>query len=246
MKQNEGGIELSRPEIAALLAHASSDETRPHICCVHFRMSTSVLVETTDGHRLARLSGSAPNYNGPVADWLASREVVEAAADSCRRMKADFVRFMPPGYAIVSDPGFVHETVTTPTIAEDVKFPPTDHVIPTYSIDGLGLPSELNGDYIADLGLVAKAANAEFIREMLPGCKTQKERAQVRATHKFGITVYPAQGELDPVAFTCGPWLVIIMPRRMDSDRRCFANIVSKAAKEFEDEKKTKKSGRAA
>jgi hypothetical protein len=230
MKISEnGGFELSRPEIAALLAHASTDKTRADLCGVHFVLTPAGgFVEASDGHRLLRNAFQGPPLGARDADWIASRADVGAAADACRRVKGDFVRFLPGGYEIVVWPGLVSAEHSRETRPVGAKFPPCSHFFaeaPAW--DGLGLPSEVSGAYFADIGLVSAAANTEWIRETLPSCKTAKERAALRAQARYGIQIFPARGELDPVRFACGSWRVVLMPRRADAPQRdSFERVV--------------------
>lgn len=220
----DGGIELLRSEIAALLAHASTDKTRARICGVHFVTGDAPLAESTDGHRCARVLGSG---SGPSADWIHSRATVEAAADLCRRMKADHVRFTPTGYVVLE------HAVEAPPV--NAVFPPTSRIIPTFGHEELGLPSEVNADYLADTALVTRAANDAWDREWFPRCRTARERREYRKHVHYGLVMHPAKGALDPLVFTSGPWLVILMPRCGDCDRRKpFAKLVIAAAKSFE------------
>lgn len=228
-------VQLSRLEIAALLAHACKDETRAGIFALHFEIGLAPVrlatVEATDGHRFARFRTSL--FEGEPARWVVPVDVAEEAAGIARRVGAQFVRFTPTGYVITDVESII------PGMPTPVEFP--RYPMPTPDNEGLGLPSDVNPAYLADLVLVSKAVRAALLEIDLETCRTAKDRKQARSLGPPPVSMYPARGELDPVLFTCATWTVLIMPcRRAVTRARTFVKIVKDAARALEGERAAK------
>lgn len=87
MLANKTGIQLSKPEIAALLAFVGDDRLNS----VHFRVTDAKLFAcATNGKRAVECSAS--NDGGEVGEWIVDRTFLEAArrlldADTCALLK---------------------------------------------------------------------------------------------------------------------------------------------------------------
>lgn len=222
-------VQLSRLEIAALLAHACKDETRAGIFALHFEIGLAPVrlatVEATDGHRFARFR--TYRFEGEPARWVVPTHVVDCADDIARKKGAKFVRFTPTGYEIDDTASFCSD------MPIPVGFP--RYPMPTPDSEGLGLPSDVNPAYLADLVLVSKAVRAARLELDLETCQTAKDRKQARSLDPPPVSMYPAREELDPILFTCATWTVLIMPCRRGLSRpRPFAKIVKDAARALE------------
>lgn len=235
MRQHEsGGFALSRAELVALVAFASSDETRAHLNAVCFDVGKGRVV-TTDGHRLAqcqatRSPGPQPEVRFLIA--LADCKAMIRAAKPKHTICFDFTASAPTPKGVRTfvvevrivdtsvypdpyDSGFPEDLQTRmrprPVNAE---FPPTDQVIPRMPHKGQPAISyyAVNASYLADLAVVVKAG-------------TCNDRCG-------GIQLFLPDSELDPMlARTKGDdcdWTLVIMPMR-DTDPRPAAEPAAKA-----------------
>lgn len=204
---------LTNAEARALLAFASTDETRPMLAAVCVDWSGG-RVMATDGHRLAYVNGSPKGIGQTVlarSVWAAAckasagksglvvvtRVGLDAAtvhagawpigAPDCEALAKD-----PPadwGFALTKLPGGA---------AADVAYPPVDQVVPNYaSAEREPVKPEplgVNPAYLADLVAVTKAAGAR------------------------GVLMHHGT-PLDPIEFevsgTEGAWRVVVMPMRV-------------------------------
>lgn len=140
-------IILSKSELSALLAFASTDATRTHLCGV--ALDPSGILFATDGHRL--LAWQCPE--------LTAHRAVMSREDLAKVVKAAGVKDTIQ-LALHADHATAWIGSANFRIAfSDLKPPPCREVIPDYS--GI-TPSEsgltgLNADYLADLAKVTKA-----------------------------------------------------------------------------------------
>lgn len=181
-------VSFSKADLVALLAHASKDVTCSR-AAVYFDANTGRAF-ATDGHRLAirKGDGQAPWY------YVASRTALEAAA---KTPKAVTFILSPSNGDIVamSKSSAKLATIQAPHVTDSknnrVPLLPVDQVV--------GAPASshvrqmVNPRYLADLVHVADAAGETMVR------------------------AYPAADERDPAQFHVGPWIVTIMPGRLDA-----------------------------
>jgi DNA polymerase III sliding clamp (beta) subunit (PCNA family) len=145
MQAIDDTIEITKAEARALLKHASTDETRKHLCSVLFELNGKATAVATDGHRLARCEVE----NGSGFEWtaLVPRTTLEEAAKLASAKVP--IRVKPQKITVGA------ATVTYEE-RQDVKFPPYQQVIPERSDDpkpGVAV----NTAYLASLDLVGKA-----------------------------------------------------------------------------------------
>ncbi len=183
---------FTRPELLALLAFISTDETRTHINSLGVFPSRR-RVAATDGKRLAVLHAvEGPAVNGK--DFVVPRAAIELACDIMRneqRIPEIIIhrdRIESPILEIFS------VRFTSP---EGYPFPPYEQIIPP------ALPADqtplacigLDAQYLADIALIAAA--------------------RPPTAPRYGILHMPA-GPLDPILFVHGRWQVVLMPFRDD------------------------------
>lgn len=188
-----GSVQITKPELVALLAFASKDTTRPHVWCVHFDIPNGVAA-ATDGHRLVRARAALPckldakAFSVPrdraeqIAKALVAKDVAEirdGSAAICRR-HAMTDALLPPTQTI------------TWNATTGQPFPPYDAVIPPFDRRRAGVPVELNPKYIADATLIAAASGAK------------------------GIIIHPGDESHSPCVFAAGLWMALVMPRRRE------------------------------
>ena len=182
-------VSFSKADLVALLAHASKDETRAHLAAVHFDGYTGRAF-AADGHRMAIRKGDGE------APWcyVVGRAALEAAA---KTPKAAVYILHPSTGDIVamSKANAKLATIQAPhvTDAKGARVP----VLPVDQIVGAPASSHVrqmvNPRYLADLVYVADAAGETMVR------------------------AYPAADEGDPMQYHVGPWIVEIMPGRLDA-----------------------------
>jgi hypothetical protein len=200
----EGSFYLSKPELRALLAHASEDETRPHVCGVGFFPQKGAAC-ATDGHRLALLEC---DEKSDVAAFIVSRATLEAAMKACpakgaigvsrERLTVHEAAALGPALSTIAPT----MTLAVPPVL--ASFPPYEHIIPgDYRGNADREPAPcfgVNARYLADVALCAAAC--------------EKIKGTSKTLHEPHLVFYPPTGYLDPMIATVGPWLVLLMPAR--------------------------------
>ncbi len=221
MKATDQGIELTKADLVALLAHASKDDALSGYW-IGFRVRGGrVEIEATDGHRGIRVSCAAwagdvdrafeierPDLDRLVGAIGRGRLVVRLPRDADAAAKLD----------VIDPDGGLHmygcpvRTQAYPRL--DALF---RAVVATDT--ALGGCVALNGDYLAAVSLVSAAANEENRR-------TKLKRGESRPC--FPVVVYPTIDPMDPVYIACdapnldapAEWRVLIMPVRFFRDDR--------------------------
>ncbi len=220
-------LTMTRAELRALLAHASTDETRPHLCALHYTPgSCPPEVFATDSHRLLVGACQGPDR---VGDAPSPVSILRGTLDSAMRLArgaAALIRitFGPPesdekpsGYQLTA-PGHVSVQVYDSPIAlqtdrpvggffckldPTVKPPPIDHIMASVAPDrAYGERSPFvafNPSYLGDLKLVLAAAADT-------------------GTANGGVKLFAPRAPLDPVYLECGLWRGILMPMRPDEE----------------------------
>ena len=182
-------VSFSKADLVALLAHASKDETRAHLAAVHFDGYTGRAF-AADGHRMAIRKGDGE------APWcyVVGRAALEAAAKTPKA--AVYILHPSTGDIVAMSKATAKlATIQAPhvTDAKGARVP----VLPVDQIVGAPASSHVrqmvNPRYLADLVYVADAAGETMVR------------------------AYPAADEHDPMQYHVGPWIVTIMPGRLDA-----------------------------
>ena len=214
-------LDLTRAELRALLAHASTDETKPHLAAIIVEPGACPpRVWTCDASRAAVAVAQCPDTVGSVEQTAIV--VPRAPLDQAIRLaggrgRTIRVRIGPREDSPDHGPTVLGAPVGTisievldengaPTGAAfwakrcDAQPPAIDNVLP----DPEPLPGvragycHLNPAYLGDLRHVVAAAESD----------------PHPAATVAGIRLYSPTGEVDPVAFTCGAWTVVIMPQK--------------------------------
>ncbi|MBM3992495.1 MAG: hypothetical protein FJ298_16065 [Planctomycetes bacterium] len=196
MHIEESTYTLTALELKALLAHASDDETRPQLCAVAFRGSCAY---ATDGHRMARLDGEGEGI-GP--EYLCPTKPLALAVKAAGAKGRVFVDAASDTLIATDAKGATVGTFAAPR-APGVQAPPYEVVLQPSHEPGHTGPVGLNPEYLGDLAL-ARAASP-----LVRGPNGGKGKPPTVAI-QFGAS------NLDPVRCTVGPWLVVIMPMRLD------------------------------
>lgn len=237
MELQANTLELTKAELRALLAHASTDEARPHLC--------SIVVEpgacpprawACDGHRAAVCAAQCRDTVGSVertaivVPRAPLDQAIRLAGPSGRTIR---LRIGPRADAPDQGPttlgapaGVISiEVIDGQTGAStgaafwttrtDAIPPPIDDVMP--DPDPTPGPRaafvHLEPSYLADLRHVVAAAESD---------------PHPHATLS-GIRVYSATGEKDPMSFTAGAWTCIIMPREGEAGGEVRSRAVKPA-----------------
>ena len=188
-------FELTKPDVIALLAFASTDWTREAISQVYFEPQKG-RVTATDGTALAAAQNCGrsehPGFGVP-------RATLEQAKALLRR-KAHVLRVSRDGDAVLLvavDTGTDEQLGQVRTLPTTVHFPPVDQVIPagghTNSCGLIGFDCAL----LARLSKVQKAADADGARFAIPEAELDPLRVDVDDV-KAGTS-----------------WVCVVMPRRM-------------------------------
>jgi hypothetical protein len=193
---DDGGwsVTVTKLELKALAAHASKDDTRPHINGICLQ-PTDMRVCATDGHRIAAVT--AFGVEGIVADAV----IVPLAAIKAmlRQPHAEWVLW-PDGRAEAGGKDDASSVTFKPV---DAKFPPVEQILKYDVRPNPGPAFGLNVKYLADLKLVVDAANFDGKGEP-------------------SVAVCPPVEPLDPIVFFTGKWQVVLMPLRCDAaDKAC-------------------------
>jgi hypothetical protein len=215
MKIDRDTLELTRAELKALLAFASTDETRPHLCGVAIALGACPpRAYASDGHRLIVGACTGDRVGGTVnAPTMIARPELENACKLARPSDRVRIALGPPAEtesvrALAAPVGIASIQVIDAKglavagfwqgLQPDVTPPPVEHLIPdpTSYPDTRAGWTTLNASYLAALALMRDAAASDP-----PQC--------VPTT---AIRIHTPPTELDPILFDCGAWLALIMP----------------------------------
>lgn len=199
MRVWEAGIDLSRAEILALLAHADDADSRVYLYALHFYCGPYVTrVSAANGHVAACVETNA--RSGSELEWLVPRpEVEKAARMAVGKGVATFGRPIDDG----GSRGIIQvASAVLPYKTVDANFPDHNLLFPPRTRDQLGAASRFDGEFLSGVALVAKAAN--------------EQQAKKRDRKLFGMTVFPALDPKDPILFRCHTdsdrWQVSVLP----------------------------------
>lgn len=200
-------VRLAREELVGLLDHASTDETRPHVCGVYLDHGRRTWA-ATDGHRLAVLTRDKMTR---AALQAARAEGTRRGVIFTRASLARVAKLTPASGAITFELG---ESGTWRAITLDkrgvpvgaalaldvataAQFPPWADVFPTASLD---VPEDEEERKIAAPRAIAWAANGQYISDAFAfvgrGGEIQKTNALVVAPESPSdpITIRDAAG----------------------------------------------------
>jgi hypothetical protein len=168
-------LEVSLPVAKALLAFASKDATRQHICGVAIEDGK---VCATDGHTAVMFDGAIVVAGGEraaadVNSRVWARSLVETAVKVARAEKRDTILLQ---YGLM--------------LPVDVRFPPLARVMPDDGIEGNDCPIGFNPSYTANLAAVAKACGHDGV--MLTSLRGALDPIGFRATGTEGISARAA------------------------------------------------------
>lgn len=157
---------LTKADVRALLAFASRDATRPHLCQVHFEPAEG-RATATDGHSLVRVAncGRDPRAGGfgvSVGDFRRASKLVTRKHDELRvRHESGKVRFtaVRGDDALLASAAARATDMAFPPLADSL-FPPTDGA-PAAPVIGVDMA------LLARVELVQKAAGAAGVRVRL-------------------------------------------------------------------------------
>lgn len=199
MKFNSTTVEFTKSELRALLAHASDDETRPHVAAVYFD-GRDKLAAATDGHRLAVCVGE-----GEARTWisLVPRAVLDTAVKTAKAESFVLHFAVRTIEAFGKAPKFGGNTASRlATFTYDapkddaLSFPPFRQIMTPAAANGV--ITGFNAEYLADLALVQRAA-----KETSNAC---------------GVLFCAPDALLAPAKCIIGSWTVMIMPMRVEND----------------------------
>ena len=191
-----GSVSFTKAQLKALVAHASTDTTRPHVSSVYFNASEGAAV-STDGHRMAVCEGEGR------APWtyLVPRDAAETAL---RAKGAETFILNVATFDVCAFDKANRKIATIPAEqpkngeGKPVAFPPYRQVMSTPS--DRGVSQGCDARYLADVRLVAEAVPS--------------------SARTYGVVFHPGPGSLDPAIVKVGPWTVMIMPMRLgDEDK---------------------------
>lgn len=183
-------VSLTKAEFTALLAHASTDETRPNRFGVYFDAPRMRGV-ATDACRLAICEGE-----GDKGEWtyLVPRD---AAMVALKAKGAETFVITPANGDIAAMDKANRKVGTFPAPqAHGAEFPPYEHV--ATAAPSSHVRQAFNTKYLGDLRYVTDAA--------------------LQSSQWQSITCYPAEDELSPAQFRVKNWTVYLMPARIGND----------------------------
>ena len=207
MIQKHNQCVLTRGECRALLRYASTDEARVALNCITIDWPSGAVI-ATDGHRLVRVNGQAPQPERTPT--IVPRDAFERASKLCRKAEH--------GVRVTVD-------ATTSSITLDAIGPG--------NVDGASIAQCLGPDaYPCDvLGCVTvQQRDVEPVPYQQAIERPEGERASSvgfnaayladlllvqTAADASGVTVR-TYGALDGAHITCGSWLVVQMPMRIE------------------------------
>jgi hypothetical protein len=148
MYATDDSIEITKAEIKAILEHASTDATRPHLAGALFQLNGHAIAVSTDGHRLARCK--VPAAGQAAWECVVPRAALERAAKTASVKDMISVR---PGKLSIGDVAVPFEQ------NPDVKFPPYEQVIPRERPEKCHGGVAVNPAYLASLHVIGKSLN---------------------------------------------------------------------------------------
>ena len=206
---------LSRSELKAIIAHASTDDTRAHLNGVGFDVANGCAV-ATDGHRLAVLREELCVIGAPFeADTkvtIVRLATLERAAKMIPRGGSLRVQVTSPITATLTaleKSGAPGAVLNAEMSDSRDRFPPYVVILPAaVEFGAFPLPTRVgfNANYLADLALVQAAAN----------------EAAGKPKTLIGMDVQFPSTALDPMRVTCRSWLVVITAVCIDNGRGDF------------------------
>ncbi len=149
-------FELDKPELRAVMAFASADETREHLNAVHFDAEAGAVV-ATDGHTMIRCNSMAKGkgaFTVPLAALQLAAKVMTRKAhvlrvsrfkDDCAAVEVfDTTNERSPKRVAGWTPGTVD------------NFPPYDAVVGGLNHESAACKYGINPEYLARLALLGK------------------------------------------------------------------------------------------
>lgn len=195
---------LTRRELMALLAFASEDETRPHVCGVGFSPTRGTAAATT-GHYIAELSSERGHplppefalgtYEAP--DFVVPRGALTMALRATGKDDAAGVDVHPSKLIVHVDKdttATIPLSLMTADLKPKVTFPPYAPLFDKANMDvgrDTAIAVALNPKYLALIAAVGDATGEEM------------------------VTVHMPSSFLDPLLVTVESWRVLIMPGRI-------------------------------
>jgi hypothetical protein len=184
MRYSESGLILKKAELTALLGFCSKDKERPHLCVVQFRVRDGrVYAYATDGKRAVEADGHAvPTvvYN----EWTVRRECLDQARralDGSQVLRLAF-SFASLNEAYIEEQGLEVASLSWPEDAasSQASFPAVDQIVRLPHASGeVARCAGIAAQYLADIRLMAKAANVEAVDCYPP--RTNRDPAYFRA-----------------------------------------------------------------
>lgn len=209
---SQNAVELSKAEVRALLAHASTDTTRPHLNAVYFDGRDTVAM-ATDGHRglVAKGTGEAGQWH-TLVPYEALKNASAGKAATLRvtvtGMAGSIVALDKKGAPIATvayEWPYRESTYKGVTTREHGEFPPLKTVMPRG--EKTGSLTGVNAEYLAGVALVQDAA---------------REASDARCV---GAIVLPPSDALGPLKFIVGAWTVTIMPMRIGEEAAAMRTV---------------------
>jgi hypothetical protein len=191
MQKNEDKLILSRAELRALLAHASKDQTRPHLYGLFIAVDAG-FVAATDGHRLAVVRADEG-----VTDWgndkghIIARSAIETAVKVARAKGEITFSAEPNGVTIEAweaTAGIGRATYSAAWGRVEATYPPIRQVIPAYWHERVETQSEAQqraarGEEVQQVRESAQCwgANGKYVAEAieLVGASSDYDRGNV-------------------------------------------------------------------
>jgi hypothetical protein len=184
MRYSESGLILKKAELTALLGFCSKDKERPHLCVVQFRVRDGrVYAYATDGKRAVEADGHAvPTvvYN----EWTVRRECLDQARralDGSQVLRLGF-SFASLNEAFIEEQGLEVASLSWPEDAasSQASFPAVDQIVRLpHASEEVARCAGIAAQYLADIRLMAKAANVEAVDCYPP--RTNRDPAYFRA-----------------------------------------------------------------
>lgn len=220
----QAGCEMSKADLVALLAFASKDETRRHLCGVYFDPSNGRAV-ATNGHVLA-IAKNCGTFDAPP--FILGRDALQRAAKVCG--SGMMIEIVAPAGDEPKPAAVVRVTVDrcaggpgpVETVAcVDATFPPVDAVVPSlgqYGAEdarsaGEPLPNHTTGD---EQPTARCAPVMGFDAEYLALLALPRKAIGGRS---MGVALRLPTDALSPAVATCEShetrWTMVVMPMRV-------------------------------
>ena len=204
MKHTDNGIELTKAEVAALLAFTADEPQRSDLYGVKFRVSEShVHARASNGHIAIDVVGM--NDDGSEHEWFVHRDFLRGAAKMADAKGAIYLMFSGASLndaRMVNEDGLEIATFSWPTDAANAQASFPDDALEKLLEPPSGKAtksSTLDADYLGLMKTVAKAAGVS------------------------GVTCYPPPKSDQRIMFRCEgvdtTWVALVMPMRgIDGD----------------------------